>query len=163
MIINEAIDFPMDFTPPAIVHTISSQSAAYQKEEMRKLETVVACLILEAGGEGKVGMEAVNEVIHERAKKQNKSLYEIVTAPKQFSVFKNGITTAVERAKKHSKWVEATRILKDPLTNHTRGADHYHIPSVRPIWSKELLKRLYKTIRIGNHIFYYPTKVKPSF
>ena len=154
----EAMDVqpPIHFkVPPAHVRSVNTYAGHYRSDEMRKLEAVVACLVLEAGGEGTIGMEAVNEVIHNRAKKQNKSLYQIVTAPKQFSCFNAGIDKAIQRAKNHPKWTEATRILKDQLTDHTNGADHYHTLAVRPSWGKTLLARGANTVTIGHHKFYY--------
>ena len=157
--IMEAMDAPPPTVyfnvPPAQVQSVNTFKGTARSDEMRQLETVVACLVLEAGGEGTVGMEAVNEVIHNRSKKQKKSLYQIVTARKQFSCFNGGVYAAVQQAKNHPKWTEATRILRNELTNHTRGADHYHTLSVRPSWGKELLKRGAKTITIKHHIFYY--------
>ena len=85
----EAMDAPPPTVyfnvPPAQVQSVNTFKGTARSDEMRQLETVVACLVLEAGGEGTVGMEAVNEVIHNRSKKQKKSLYQIVTARKQFS------------------------------------------------------------------------------
>ena len=154
----EAMDIPPPIhfkVPPAYVRSVNTYAGHYRSDEMRKLEVVVACLILEAGGEGTVGMEAVNEVIHNRAKKQNKSLYEVVTARKQFSCFNNGVEAAVAHAKKHSKWTEATRILKDPLTDHTGGAQYYHTTAGKHEWAKALLARGANTVTIGHHKFYY--------
>ena len=157
--IMEAMDMPppeIRFNiPPAYVQSVDTFKGSVRSDEMHQVETVIACLVLEAGGEGTVGMEAVNEVIHNRAKNRQKSLYQIVTAPKQFSCFNSGVTAAIQRAKKHPKWNEAIRILKNKLTNHTMGADHYHTLSVKPYWGKDLLKRGYRTITIKHHIFYY--------
>lgn len=129
-----------------------------QQTSPRELETVIACLILEAGGEGKVGMEAVNEVIQNRAKVQRKSPYQVATAPKQFSCFNAGVDRGIEKAKKHSRWKLAEQIVKAPKTNHTKGATFYHTTNIMPKWAKTFLNRGAKTVKIGNHVFYYGVK-----
>lgn len=149
--------------PPAYVQTVDAKPSSslvnyVSQQKLWEAEVVVATLILEAGGEGKVGMEAVNEVIQNRSKRRKQSLYRVVTEPLQFSCFNAGIEKAVERAKKHPKWQEAIDILRSPITNHTLGSDHYHTLKVKPKWGRELLRRGYGTKVIKNHIFYYPKK-----
>lgn len=146
--------------PPAHVQTVGDRPSAnfsnyYKAEELRQLETVAACIILEAGGEGRVGMEAVNEVIHNRARMQKKSLYNIVMAPKQFSAMAIGADAAIKKAKNHKRWNEALNIVKSPLTDHTHGATYYHTIDINPYWGPKLIKRGYKTLTIGHHLFYY--------
>jgi spore germination cell wall hydrolase CwlJ-like protein len=160
---TEAMDMPppppIHFTPPAVVQTVSAPKTfnVYHadKEQQRRFNTVAACIILEAGGEGKIGMEAVNEVIQNRAAAQHKSPYEIVTAPKQFSCFNAGIDAAVAKAKAHPYWKEAVEIAKSPITNHTHGARFYHALKSNPSWAPKLLKHGAKVIIIGHHKFYY--------
>jgi N-acetylmuramoyl-L-alanine amidase len=167
--IKEDVDMPsvsFKMPPPsAYVQTVDNRPSKdfanyYKVQQLKEAETVVATLILEAGGEGRKGMEAVNEVLHNRARKQGKTLYQIAVAPKQFSCFNAGVEPAVQRAKKHPKWAEAIDILQKPLTNHTYGADHYHTLKVKPSWGPRLKKMGYGTVVIGNHIFYYPGKKK---
>ena len=114
---------------------------------------VAATLIMEAGGEYYEGsLEAVYEVIYNRAIKKNQSFSEICLAPKQFSCW-NGkdIMSAVEKASRHPRWNEAMKIAyEDPKTNYTMGADHYHADYVRPYWADSLTR----TVKIGLHIFY---------
>ena len=114
---------------------------------------VAATLIIEAGGEYYEGsLEAVYEVIYNRAIKKNQSFSEICLAPKQFSCW-NGkdIMSAVEKASRHPRWNEAMKIAyEDPKTNYTMGADHYHADYVRPYWADSLTR----TVKIGLHIFY---------
>ena len=146
--------------PSAYVQTVDTNpvgnfSSYVSNEQKRKLETVVACIVLEAGGEGRQGMEAVNEVIHNRAAAQNKSLFDVVIAPKQFSCFNHGIDHAISLARRHAKWGEALRIVSSPKTNHTMGAVYYHTRSIRPSWSEKLLDKGYETLTIGHHVFYY--------
>ena len=114
---------------------------------------VAATLIMEAGGEYHEGsLEAVYEVIYNRAIKKNQSFSEVCLAPKQFSCW-NGkdIMSAVEKASQHPRWNEAMKIAyEDPKTNYTMGADHYHADYVRPYWADSLTR----TVKIGLHIFY---------
>jgi spore germination cell wall hydrolase CwlJ-like protein len=161
MIIDEAMVAPppIHFTPPAMVQKIDTPKPfnVYHadKEQQKQNDTVVACIILEAGGEGKKGMEAVNEVLHNRAAAQHKSLYQIATAPLQFSCFNNGVDAAVVKAKKHPNWNIALNILNAQLTNHTHGAKFYHTLNSKPKWAPILLKRGAKIVIIGHHKFYY--------
>jgi len=114
---------------------------------------VAATLIMEAGGEYHEGsLDAVYEVIYNRAIKKNQSFSEVCLAPKQFSCW-NGkdIMSAVEKASQHPRWNEAMKIAyEDPKTNYTMGADHYHADYIRPYWADSLTP----TVKIGLHIFY---------
>jgi N-acetylmuramoyl-L-alanine amidase len=115
-----------------------------------RADIIAATLILEAAGEGRVGMEAVREVIANRAK--NKTEIAVCLAPKQFSCW-NGmpIHKGIDKARKDPQWNLAHKIASSkPTTNHTRGATHYHTTKVLPYWAK----KLQKTTTIKNHIFY---------
>ena len=110
-------------------------------------------MILEAGGEYDEGsLEAVYEVIHNRAIKKGKSYSDICLARKQFSCWNDkNIMENIEKASKHPRWNEAMKIAySDPKTNYTKGADHYHADYVSPYWKDSMTK----TIQIGRHIFY---------
>ena len=117
-------------------------------------QTIVATtLILEAGGEYDEGsLEAVYEVIYNRAIKKNQSFSEVCLARKQFSCWNDkNIMENIEKASNHPRWNEAMKLAAfDPQTNYTKGADHYHADYVNPYWSKSLTK----TVVIGRHIFY---------
>jgi spore germination cell wall hydrolase CwlJ-like protein len=151
--------------PPAITVNIPSRpvpSFSSFVNEQRFADAVTACLIGEAGGEGRMGMEAVLEVIRNRARAKYKndsiiSMYKIVTAPKQFSYFNSGIDTGVARAKKHPKWKEAQKILAAAPTNHTKGSTHYYAASLKTLqpWIIIYNKLKVPKVRVGNHIFYY--------
>ena len=163
---------PMDLPPPppAVVRYVGPEVTnitTINKERLKKLETVVACLILEAGGERDPrAMPAVNEVIHNRAKRlpeyntdKISALYKVVTARKQFSCFNSGVEAGVERAKKHPKWGTAIKILQQPVTNYTNGADHYHVTKMKtPYWVPDLLRKGYTPQNIENHTFYSKRK-----
>ena len=158
---KEAADLP----PPAVHVNIPAKPTntfSNYFNEQKAIDGVVACLILEAGGEGRVGMEAVMEVLRNRAKAKFGnddiiSLYKIATAPLQFSCFNAGVDKGVERAKKHSKWDEALNILNSAPTNHTHGARHYYAASLKKLqpWIILYNKMKVPKVRVGNHIFYY--------
>ena len=114
---------------------------------------VAATLILEAGGEYDEGaMEAVYEVIVNRAKIRNLTLVEVCLQRKQFSCWNNkSVAIGINHARSHPRWNQALNIVNSPLTNYTKGADHYHADYIRdPYWAKHYTK----TTKIGRHIFY---------
>lgn len=170
--INITREASADLPPPAHVRYVNgpetSNTFQIDKQRQKQLETVIACLILEAGGEKDPrAMPAVNEVIHNRAKrlpeyKNDKltALYRVVTARKQFSCFNAGIEPAVEQAKKHPKWKTAINILQQPVTNYTNGADHYHVTKMKrlPYWVPDLYSKGYISFPIEHHTFYTKQK-----
>lgn len=114
---------------------------------------ILACtLILEAGGEYAEGaMEAVHEVILNRAAKRGLTAKQVCLQPKQFSCWNSGrIDRLVAKAKSHPRYALALRIVHGLQTNYTRGADHYHADYCNPYWAKHLTR----TVKIGRHIFY---------
>jgi N-acetylmuramoyl-L-alanine amidase len=123
--------------------------------EVNKDELVAAVLILEAGGEkDPYAMNAVYEVINNRARARNKSEFEVVTAKYQFSCLNNiSHSTAIAKAKNHPKWSKAKQIiLNKNNANKVLGANHYYANTMPkpPYWAKN--KR--PVIQIGRHIFY---------
>jgi len=116
-------------------------------------EVVAATLIMEAGGEyDKGALEAVYEVIHNRAKKRGTQYSDECLRRLQFSCW-NGIKVedGIAKASKHPRWNEAMKIASSkPKTNYAKGADHYHADYVNPYWAK----KLQKTSTVGRHIFY---------
>lgn len=131
---------------------VSLSSAA---EKIKDSDIVAATLIFEAGGEKnpRKAMEAVYEVIWNRAVSGNKSTSDICLARKQFSCW-NGVSDRALKiaiAKKHSRWLIAREIASNPpKTNHTSGARFYHTLAVNPSWKRSMKK----TTTIFNHIFY---------
>ena len=116
-------------------------------------DVIVATIILEAGGEyDKGAMEAVYEVIHNRAARRGTQYSDECLRKWQFSCW-NDISAeeGIAKASKHPRWNEALKLAYyKPATNYTKGADHYHADYVNPYWSK----KLQKTSIIGRHIFY---------
>jgi len=114
---------------------------------------VASTLILEAGGESARGaMEAVCEVISNRAIKRNLSLREVCLQPNQFSCWKSKrYDILIDHAKKHPKYNKALNIVRlKPNNNITKGADHFTRYDSKPYWAKYMTL----TIVIGNHAFY---------
>ena len=115
-------------------------------------EVVAATLILEAGGEYATGaMEAVMEVVRNRASKRKLSLRAVCLQKWQFSCWNGAdVAAGIAKAKRHPRWDVAMAIITAPATNFTDGADHYHTLRVEPYWAQHLEA----TVIIGNHIFY---------
>jgi len=115
-------------------------------------EIVAATLILEAGGEYTSGsMEAVNEVILNRASKRKLMPWQVCLQRKQFSCWNSGkIDQLLAKAKRHPRFSEAMAIVNGTATNYTGGADHYHADYFNPYWASSMKK----TCVIGKHIFY---------
>lgn len=134
-------------------------SAQDKKNDVSEVDIVAATLFKEARGEGIKGMQAVNEVIANRAKTRKKTKAEICLQPKQFSCW-NGITPSKEVINKLQQsepkmFALAKKIAQETVTNHTNGAEYYHTTSVSPKWGRNLKEQGYKIIKIGNHLFYY--------
>ncbi len=117
-------------------------------------------LYYEARGEGRVGQQAVAEVVFHRLRTGNYGrsicavVYEGASHPGcQFSFTCNG---ALLRPREEAAWRDSEQLAAQILTgavrlgNTTRGAINYHATYVSPYWALALQK----TIQIGNHIFY---------
>lgn len=116
-------------------------------------EIVAATIILEAGGEYSPGaMEAVNEVIQNRAIKRRMTPAQVCYQRMQFSCWNNidKRPALLAKAQRHPRYAKALDIALSAPTNYTRGADHYHADYCRPYWAKHMTL----TVTIGRHIFY---------
>ena len=127
-------------------------------------DIIAATLVGEAGGEGEKGMQAVLNVIMNRAKNDIKNAPKVCLMPKQFSMW-NGKSesSVVPAAKKHKSWQKAVELVNmaksGKLDDITGGADFYYNPKLaKPDWAKLFTK----TVTIGNHIFYKHGKVNVS-
>lgn len=100
-------------------------------------EVAAAVIILEAGGEGRQGMEAVAEVIQQRARERRQTSERVVLAAGQFSCM-NARTPqqAVRAARNHPRWKDALTMAQGVQTHHTRGANHYCTLSTFPKWAR---------------------------
>lgn len=91
-----------------------------------ELEIVAATLILEAGCDGKIGMECVNEVIHTRSRLRRQSLTVVCLARKQFSAWnRRSVQSGLTAARKSPLWSMALKIAGAEVTKHVPGATHY--------------------------------------
>jgi len=114
----------------------------------------------EARGEGLTGMEAVANVIINRAKHPcwwGKNIREVCLKPQQFSCWN---TDDPNREKLDSDLSAeplfgvcrriAVRAIKGLLPDKTKGSTHYHAVSVHPRWAAALVPN----VQIGRHLFY---------
>lgn len=117
-------------------------------------------LYYEARGEGRVGQQAIAEVVFHRMNTGNygHSICAVVyegagRSGCQFSFTCDGELT---RGKQQDAWKESETLAAEILTgevrlrNATGGATNFHAVSVNPDWAPTLEK----TTQIGNHIFY---------
>ena len=125
-------------------------------------QIIASCIVLEAGGEGPEGMQAVLNVILNRAEG---SLYCMVPETIKCGAFScmssiwndpaPDYSPLISRAMNQSgAYDEAMRLIalmeEGFLDDNTRGATHYHAKYIYPYWADSL--RYLTTI--GNHIFY---------
>lgn len=150
----------LGFKPQSATTNTSSQgnSAA--------INIIATTLVLEAGGEGNRGMQAVANVLNNRAKKRGTTPAQEAIRKKQFSMwnaFHSGteeISDVIAKAKKHPKWKLAVDYAKRiaSLSDITGGATHYYNPNhsdvkdkiKNPKWWGNNMKHVKV---IGNHKF----------
>lgn len=153
----------VEATPPAIIRPAADEQS---QEQAEKAILAAATLWHEARGEGKEGMQAVLNVIMNRAGGKFDEIDKIILKPKQFSCW-NSVsdpkTTASEMAQKASdgklsdsqQFKEAAALVKlaidGKLSDITGSAKYYFNPKLaKPKWAEKLTK----TKSIGNHDFY---------
>ncbi|MBF0608986.1 MAG: cell wall hydrolase [Candidatus Magnetobacterium sp. LHC-1] len=117
-------------------------------------------MLLEAGGEGEIGMEAVAQVIMNRINDERKrygnTLVEVILRKKQFSCFNLDV---LEKAKKvlYNVNEDLTRIAFGFIHGNitcpaVKAATHYYNPKLaNPKWADSPGMAFVK--QIGNHIF----------
>lgn len=126
---------------------------------------MASTLFMEARGEGDIGMRAVAHVILNRMNHGGYggwSVYDVVTAPWQFSPWNSGWRQPVIRNQwQEDRWNEAVEIARQVLSGEsvdpTHGALYFHATYVRPRWARGARGRL----RIGNHVFYQYSGGRP--
>jgi spore germination cell wall hydrolase CwlJ-like protein len=131
---------------------LSCSVFAQVKYTYNQNELVATCLILEASNQGKIGLEAVYEVILNRQNKSHKSLSEIVLQPKQFSCFNSKDSkTLILKAKQDKNFETALEIVKNNKNEWTvKGATFYYADYIpKPYWANGMTV----TRKIGVHIF----------
>lgn len=156
--------------PPAHIQQVPKPATTNAPFNITNAYVVATTIWQEAKGEGRSGMQAVLNVIMNRAKGNFTNVVGIVLKPKQFSVW-NGVTDPQETAMAIAKRCReqtlegcemfptaltlVEKAMKGKLEDITGGATFYFNPKkVTPSWTKKLVK----TKRIGNHDFY---KIKP--
>jgi len=125
-------------------------------------QVLAAVLVLEAGGEGQEGMQAVMNVIMNRAGGSAEKFYLEAIRPKQFSVLNSAkgwpwrnFSPTIERARSRGKlWTSALALVEKAqaqnLPDITKGATHYYATSIRqPSWASEMEE----TLVLKNHRF----------
>jgi spore germination cell wall hydrolase CwlJ-like protein len=151
---------------PAIVSAVSAVSAPPNNTDLVLTQLIAEhrclsqALYYEARGEGRVGEQAVAEVVFHRMNAGNFGhsicavVYEGSGHPGcQFSFTCDG---ALDRPRDESAWMKSEQLAAQILTgeillhNTTGGATHYHATWVYPFWAPTLKI----TAHIGNHIFY---------
>jgi spore germination cell wall hydrolase CwlJ-like protein len=103
---------------------------------------LAAVLLAEAGGEGRVGIEAVAEVVRNRCQQQGWSIQRVITAPQAFSCL-NGtdVDHLYARMRRRGNWqlgLEVAQTLyRHParLPARVHGATHYDRVDRRPYWT----------------------------
>jgi hypothetical protein len=139
--------------PQEVEDTVLSQLVAEHR-------CLTEALYYEARGEGRIGEQAVAEVVFHRLNTgaHGQSICAVVYQGSfhpgcQFSFTCDG---ALHRPHEAAAWTKsqqlAARILTGavPLRNATGGATNYHAVQVLPVWAPTLKV----TARIGNHVFY---------
>lgn len=126
---------------------------------------VASCLIMEAASEGSEGMQAVLNVIQNRAEGDTDRVMGVVCKPRQFTSL-NSYTDArypdygplIERATQDPRFSDAYGLVQlmeqGKLADLTAGADHYHAGEP-PYWTINMTP----TKTIGLHRFYRSTPI----
>jgi spore germination cell wall hydrolase CwlJ-like protein len=145
---------PQDQSPQVSVPTPRYTPKALE------IETVAACLVLEAASQGPEGMRGVMAVIRNRSHGQPELFEPVVMKRRQFSAF-NRLTSgyeqrahAIQRARKDRMWDDALALVQEAQgpewRDPTVGATHYTRSNERNRWTRTLEK----TVTIGGHSFY---------
>lgn len=125
-------------------------------------EIVATCLVLEAGGEGAEGMQAVLNVVLNRAKGDLSGIVPAVVRRGAFSCMSSiwhsdepDFSPLIARAMSQTKaYTQACLLIftmeQGLLTDNTGGATHYHAAYINPYWVADM--RYLTTI--GSHHFY---------
>lgn len=119
-------------------------------------DLVASVILLEAGGEGQDGMQAVASVIQNRCRRDGLTPFEVVTKPKQFSCLNNlSHTQALNLAT--NKWPNqlsfakqlTNQVYMDTLEDNTNGS-YFYQRNECPIrkWHGR------RTVVIGHHSFF---------
>jgi len=128
---------------------------------------IATTLILEAGGEGAKGMQAIANVLQNRAKARGTTPSKEALRNRQFSMWNKyndgneSISDVISKAKDHPLWKTAVDYANriSTLTDITGGATHYYNPNkVSPVWGEDSTTWVQHK-DIGNHKFGRDTSV----
>jgi spore germination cell wall hydrolase CwlJ-like protein len=122
---------------------------------------IATCMVLEAGGEGSTGMQAVLSVMRNRAQGDAGRLADVALKRGAFSCMapvwqpEPDFEPLISKARNQSDAYEEAlcliqRMEQGELEDNTGGATHYHAHYVTPYWASTL--RYLTTI--GGHLFY---------
>ena len=125
-----------------------------------EIETVAACLVLEAASQGPEGMRGVMAVIRNRSHGLPELFESIVLKRRQFSAF-NRLTAgyeqrahAIQRARRDRMWENALALVEEAQSpawhDPTASATHYTRSNEHNRWTRSLER----TVTIGGHSFY---------
>jgi spore germination cell wall hydrolase CwlJ-like protein len=171
--LKEIVKEIMDAPPIIQQHQITQPTNVMNQKSINDSYILATTIWGEARGEGEKGMQAVLNVILNRAGGDFNKATQISIQPKQFSFwnkisnkqeYSNKIAQSAREGKfKDSKqYIQALTLvdkaLKHQLQDITGGAKFYFNPKlVRPAWANKMIK----TSTIGNHDFYkLPVSVK---
>lgn len=154
--------------PPAIIHQVGAPKKVgmMNPQQMHDAYIVAATLWREAAGEGKVGMQAILNVIMNRSKGDFGDAKNTVLRSKQFSTWNNvsnpgKVAIDIAKENRDDKTYRAAiqlvdLAMKGKLPDITNGATFYVNPKkVTPYWRNEVVK----TKEIGRHHFYKRAKL----
>lgn len=117
------------------------------------------------------GMQAIAEVVWNRANHDPEKVREVLLKRYQFSclnphtIHHGSLVSLVRRARSRSNWRAASKIARDTLagkvTSHVGKSTHYHVYrgkyTVKPYWSHPSLggrnKKCKIVAKIGDHIY----------
>lgn len=146
------------FLPPRL----AGDGAAVEIRKAHQREVIVACLILEAAGEGGEGMMAVMDVIANRAHRNPEDFFYQAVRPKQFSALNaakgwpwRDFSAVVAKARRSPVWDIAEVIVDEAFSGNlpqlSNGATHYYASwmSQPPYWAASMEQ----SAHIGAHVF----------
>ncbi len=138
------------------------QAQASERLSSRERRIVASCMVLEAGCDGTVGMQAVLNVILNRAGGYLDRMVPETLRHGAFTCMRTvwhdpapDCTHLIRRAANQPRAYRSALRLLDTmeqglLWDNTYGATHYHADSIRPYWLSDM--RYLTTV--GSHLFY---------
>jgi hypothetical protein len=139
--------------------TTSGKSKQAENAITHQDQVVAATMIGEAGGENIRGLQAILNVIMNRAKGNYKDTLKVVLKPRQFAFWDgrhNKVNQTIREVMVHPRWKDALALIlkakEGTLPDITHGADFYHAKKIKnlPDWANAFNK----TAHIGNQVFY---------